>query len=168
MNRTDKIHAALGILAALAALVWLLVPDGDGPDDPAAPVVVVETVVTCEADEVLAPFGEVCIPRPPLAEALAEPEATGAPPEPEPEPEPTVSRLTPPEPEPVVVGDHPNLDRPVIEYYEDGSWRNHTTGESGCTPGALCDEPLVTVMPDGTWTTPDGMTGCLDGYPCAP
>lgn len=48
-----------------------------------------------------------------------------------------------PKPEPVIVRDRVNTSRPVIEYFEDGSWRNHTTGESGCTPGALCDEEIA-------------------------
>ncbi|WP_159795696.1 hypothetical protein [Puerhibacterium puerhi] len=47
-----------------------------------------------------------------------------------------------------------------VERFEDGSWKNHTTGETGCTPGELCDDSPTNLPP---CEVEDGSTGPL---PC--
>ena len=73
----------------------------------------------------------------------------------------------------------------VIEYFEDGSWKNHATGATGCDPDGLCarprpvsrseyvadPEPVPTStrreFEDGSWEDlVTGETGCYPGRMC--
>lgn len=57
----------------------------------------------------------------------------------------------------------------LIEEFEDGSWRNHATGEHGCYTGRLCDEDthVIEEFEDGSWRNhTTGGSGCYAGRPC--
>ena len=73
----------------------------------------------------------------------------------------------PPEPE---VTDTPPMEATDrVEFFEDGSWRNHSDGTTGCTPGGLCDDdtPRIEYFEDGSWRNhTDGTTGCTPGSLC--
>lgn len=151
----DKSPEVVAVTLLLAGATWCAL---DPPRDPAAPDYWEPEVVTTAAP-IRTP--EVVRVAPDAAWTLDVLEVTGQRPVPPPPPRPAPRPRTRPEaPRPAPAPD-------VVERFEDGSWRNHTTGETGCTPGALCDQEAP-ALPDLTALPPcvyeDGSGGPIPCY----
>lgn len=51
-----------------------------------------------------------------------------------------------------VTGEAPPPPPPRVQRFEDGSWRNLDTGETGCRAGALCDQESPDLPAVTDWT----------------